>query len=174
MTQEQKDSALDRLVAAYETMLERVHETVERAESHVPALKQNLEQAREKAVELGELTREEADKVASYIERDMHDAAIYLSETGEQLKEWWDFDLKQMEERVLEAFASVADQTSLQLRQMKENLRRAELYHTGEITGPGTLKCTGCDKAMQFKKPGHIPPCPSCHATEFRRETAEE
>ena len=173
MTSEDK-SALDRLVAAYETMLERVHETVERAESHVPALKQNLEQAREKAVELGELTREEAEKVASYVERDMHDAAVYLSETGEQLKEWWDFDLKQMEERMLEAFASVADQTSLQLRQMRENLRRAEFYHTGEVTGPGTLVCTGCGKTMNFKKPGHIPPCPGCRKTEFRRDMGGE
>jgi hypothetical protein len=173
MTSEEKN-ALDRLVAAYEKMLERVHETVERAESRVPAFKQNLDQAREKAVELGELTREEAEKVASYIERDIHDAAVYLSETGHQLREWWDFDLKQMEARVLELFASVADQTSLQLREMTENLRRAELYHTGEITGPGTLLCTGCGNAMHFKKPGHIPPCPGCHATEFRREVAEE
>jgi hypothetical protein len=173
MTSEEK-GALDHLVAAYEKMLERVHETVERAESQVPALKQNLDQAREKAVELGELTREEAEKVASYIERDIHDAAAYIVDTGQQLREWWDFDLKQMEERALELFAGVADQTSLQLRAMSESLRRAQLYHTGEVTGPGTLVCTGCGKAMHFKKPGHIPPCPGCHATEFRREMAEE
>jgi rubrerythrin len=173
MTSEEKN-ALDRLVAAYEKMLARVHETVERAESHVPALKQNLDQAREKAVELGELTREEGEKVASYVERDIHDAAVYISETGQQLKEWWDFDLKQVEARVLEMFIGVADQTRLQLREMTENLRRAELYHTGEVTGPGTLVCTGCGKAMQFKKPGHIPPCPGCHKTEFRREIIEE
>lgn len=173
MTSEEKNT-LDRLVAAYEKMLERMHETLERAESRVPIFKQNLEQAREKAVELGELTREEAEKVSSYIERDIHDAAVYLSETGQQLREWWDFDLKQMEERVLELFASVADQTSLQLREMAENLRRAELYHTGEVTGPGTLLCTGCGKAMHFKKPGRIPPCPGCHATEFRRQVTEE
>jgi len=173
MATEEK-STLDRLVAAYEKMLERVHETVERAESQVPALKQNLEQAREKAVELGELTREEAEKVASYVERDIHDAAVYISDTGQQLREWWDFDLKQMEERALELFASVADQTSLQLREMRENLRRAQLYHTGEVTGPGTLVCTGCGKAMHFKKPGHIPPCPGCRKTEFRREIGEE
>jgi hypothetical protein len=169
MSSQDNGGTLDRLVAAYEKMLERVHETVDRAENRVPSLKQNLEQAREKAVELGELTREEAERVASYIERDMHDAASFISETGRQLREWWSFDLKQIEQRMLDMFAAVADQTSVQLREMSETLRRAELYHTGEVAGPGVLACAGCGKQMHFHKPGRIPPCPKCHATEFRR-----
>jgi len=170
MTQEHKEGALDRLVAAYEQMLERVHEAVERAESKVPTLKQNLEQAREKAVELGELTREEAEKVATYIERDMHDAAVYIADTGQQLRDWGRFDLQQVEERMLDMFARVADQTSVQLQEMREALKQAEHYHTGEVTGPGTLTCRWCAKQMHFSKPGRIPPCPGCHGTEFRRE----
>jgi hypothetical protein len=166
------ERTLDRLVAAYEKMLERLHETLERAESRLPTWKQNLEQAREKAVELGELTREEAEKVASYLERDMHDAAAYLGDTGRQLRDWWQFDWKQVEQRMLEMFAGVADQTRLQLHEMTENLRRAQLYHTGEVTGPGTLVCAGCGKELHFRKPGHIPPCTGCRGTEFRREPA--
>ncbi len=166
----EKNHAMDRLVAAYEKMLERVHDTVEKAESRVPAFKQNLDLAREKAVELGELTREEADKVASYIERDMHDAAVFISETGQQIRDWWQFDLKQIEERVLDMFVNVADQTSLQLREMQENLRRAEMYHTGEVTGPGILLCQGCGREIEFKKPGQIPPCPGCEGTRFKRK----
>ena len=173
MTTEEK-SALDHMVAAYEKMLERVHGMVNQAESSVPALKHNLEQAREKAVELGELTREEAEKVSTYIERDIHDAAAYISDTGQQLRDWWKFDLKQMEERMMELFAGVADQTSIQLREMAETLRRAEIYRTGEVTGPGTLVCTECGKEIHFKKPGHIPPCTGCKGTEFRRQLAEE
>ena len=173
MNQEHKDGALDKLVAAYERMLERAHEAVDKAEAQVPTLRQNLDQAREKAVELGELTREEADKVATYIERDMHDAAAYLAETGQQLRDWWRFDLKQVEDRMLDMFAAVADQTSIQLREMREDLWRAEHYHTGEVTGPGTLTCSRCGKQMHFSKPGRIPPCPGCHGTEFRREAQE-
>ncbi len=165
---------MDRLVAAYEQMLKRVHEAVDKAESHVPSLKQNLEQAREKAVELGELTREEADKVAIYIERDMHDAAVYLAETGQQLRDWWRFDLQQVEEQMMDMFAKVADQTSIQLREIREDLWRAENYHTGEVTGPGTLTCRWCGKQMHFSKPGRIPPCPGCHGIEFRREVQED
>lgn len=172
MTSGDKNNTLDRLVAAYEKMLGRVHDNLDKAESRVPAFKQTLENAREKAVELGELTREEAEKVASYIERDMHDAAVFISETGQQIRDWWQFDLKQIEEQVLEMFAKVADQTSLQLHEMQESLKRAEMYHTGEVTGPGVLVCQGCGKEMNFKKPGHIPPCPGCHGTEFKRKSA--
>ena len=174
MNNGEQHSAMEHMVAAYEKMLERMHEAVEKAENQVPVFKKNLDLAREKAVELGELTREEADKVASYVERDMHDAAVYLAETGQQLKDWWRFDLQQVEERVLDMFANVADQTSIQLREMREELRRAEYYNTGEVTGPGTLTCRGCGKQMHFSKPGRIPPCPGCHGTEFRREMEAE
>jgi F0F1-type ATP synthase membrane subunit b/b' len=170
----QDNKPMDRLVAAYEKMLERAHETFERAESHMPSLTQNLQQAREKAVELGELTREEADRVSSYIERDMQDAATYIVETGQQMRDWWQSDLQQMERQMWDMFAAVADQTSLQMKQMSETLRQASLYHAGEITGPGILVCTGCEKTVRFEKPAPISPCEDCGGTEFRREAAAD
>jgi hypothetical protein len=173
MTTEQKEGTLDRLVAAYEKMLERVHEAVDRAESRVPSLKQSLQEAREKAVELGELTREEAERVGAYLERDMHDAAVFITETGQQLRDWWAQDLRRMENRMLEMFIGVADQTSVQLREMKERLWQAGQYRTGEVAGPGTLTCRACGKEMHLTKPGRIPPCPGCRGTEFTREGAE-
>jgi hypothetical protein len=171
MSESEKPDAVDRLVHAYELMLERVHTALERAEEATPRLKQVLEQARERAVELNELSREEAEKVANYLERDMQDAAQYIADTGQQLKDWWHFDLDLVENRLLDLFASVADQTSLQLRRFAEQAReRSSLYHTGEVTGPGTLICAGCGKPVHFRGAGRIPPCPRCHGTEFGRE----
>ncbi len=174
MSNERPNDAIGRMVAAYEKMLERVHETLDRAEQEtIPHLKQNIDQAREKAVELGELTREEADKVAGYIERDVKDAASYLHESQEQFSQWLRFDLDQIENRLLEMFADVADRTQVELSKLAEQARRAQLYHTGEVTGPGTLVCRWCGKAMHFRKAGHIPPCPKCRGTEFRRTSDE-
>jgi len=165
---------VEKLVEAYETMLERVDELLDKAEkSTIPNLKRNIDHAREKAVELGELTREEADKIATYVERDMEDAATYITETGEELREWFKFDLDLIETRVRDLFANVADQTSLQLRELADRARQASLYHTGEITGPGTLVCTGCGKEIHFHKTGHIPPCAQCQGTEFKRQERE-
>jgi isocitrate dehydrogenase len=42
-------------------------------------------------------------------------------------------------------------------------------YRSGEITSAGTLTCNACGHEMHFKKTGRIPPCPKCHATEFRK-----
>lgn len=170
MPESQNRDPFDRLAAAYDKILQEVHEAFESArENALPGLKEYLADARERMVELGELTREEAEKVASYVERDMKDAASYLLETGEQLSAWWRFDVQQIEQRMQEMFTSVADQTKLELAKLAQRANRSSLYHTGEVTGPGTLVCCGCGKEMHFKKTGHIPPCSGCKGTTFQR-----
>ncbi|MEE9356808.1 zinc ribbon-containing protein [Candidatus Vondammii sp. HM_W22] len=163
-------NSVDRLVNAYERMLEHVDSMLDKAEKNtLPNIKKSIDAAREKAVELNELTREEAEKVAAYLERDMKDAAHFLSETGDEFRAWFKFDVQLVEARVLEMLANVADRTRLELDRLAERAREGVLYHTGEITGPGTLVCTQCGKELHFHKTGHIPPCPKCHATEYRR-----
>jgi polyhydroxyalkanoate synthesis regulator phasin len=174
MPENQKRDAVDRMVAAYDRMLKHTHDAIGEAQREtVPRVREILEKARDQMVELGELTREEAAKVADYVERDVKDAAAYIAETGAGLRAWWRFDLRLMEERMLEAFTSVADQTSLQLREWAEQARRAPAYRTGEVTGPGTLVCEACGEALDFVKAGRIPPCPKCGGTAFRRAVAD-
>ena len=170
MSESDKKDAVERMVSAYEAMLERVHDTVEAAEKKtVPLLRETLQQAREKAVELGELTREEADKVSKYVERDMHDAAEFIADTGQEFRDWFRFDWQLINDKLLGMFAGVADQTSLALRELAEQARQSTLYHSEEITGPGSLTCTRCGEVMHFSHVSRIPPCPGCHGTEFSR-----
>ena len=163
------DSA-DRLVEAYERMLKRTRERLDAAEESTPKLRDWLHTARDHMVELGELTREEANRIAEYIERDIEDAAHYLADTGEDLKTWWRFDLKLIEDRLLDAFTSVADQTSMQLREWAERARAERRYHSGEITGPGTLVCANCGVTMHFQRATRIADCPECGGQHFRRD----
>jgi NADH pyrophosphatase NudC (nudix superfamily) len=163
------DDAADRMVHAYEQMLERTKEALDQAQEATPKLRQMLDQVRENMVELGELTREEALKISDYVERDIEDAAHWLVDTGEELKEWWRFDLQLIEQRWLEAFTSVADQTSLQLSQWAERARQATLYQAGQITGPGTLVCDKCGAETHFTRSGRIPACSECGNLTFRR-----
>ncbi len=160
---------VDRLVDAYERMLQYVHDGVERfEEGALPVFRERLSRARERMVELGELTREESERVSEYLERDMHDAAKFLSETGEEFTTWLRTDITLIEAKLLDMFSQVADQTSLQLKQLAEQAKRTP-YRTGEITGPGVLVCKGCAHNLHFHKAGHIPPCPKCRGTEFLR-----
>jgi Zn finger protein HypA/HybF involved in hydrogenase expression len=170
MTNPDKKAPVDRMTDAYEEMLEHLHDAMEvTKENALPGLREYLSDVREKMVEIGELTREEAEQIAAYLERDIKDAATYLRETGEQLSQWWRFDVQQVENRMLEMFINVADQTKLELERLAEQAKVTTLYHTGEVTGPGSLVCSHCGKVLHFKKAGHIPPCPACQGTEFQR-----
>lgn len=160
---------IDRMVDAYEQMLELVYKGVEQLEDKaIPALRERLDQAREKMSELGELTREEIDHLSIYLERDLKDAGRHLVDTGEEFRHWLRFDVALIEARLLEMLAQVADQTSVELAQLAEQAQHPS-YHTGELTGPGTLVCESCSEQLQFHKAGRIPPCPRCHASSFQR-----
>lgn len=171
MNDKSKDP-VDRMVEAYEAMLTRVHEAAETAEEKtVPWLRESLSAARDRAVELEELTREEAERVSRYVERDLHDAASFIAETGQEFRDWASFDWRLIQNRMLEMFAGMADQTGEALRGFADQAREASLYHTGEITAPGILECMACGETLHFEKTGHIPPCPKCQATTYRRRT---
>jgi polyhydroxyalkanoate synthesis regulator phasin len=175
MPENHKPDAADRMVDAYERMLKQTHDAISEAQKEtVPRMRDLMAKARDQMVELGELTREEAAKVANYLERDIQDAAAYIADTGQGLREWWRFDMKLMEERMVDIFTSVADQTSVQLHEWAEQARQAPAYRTGEITGPGTLVCDGCGEGLTFVKAGRIPPCPKCGGTGFKRGPTAE
>ncbi len=172
MTRHQSDN--DKLIHGYNRMMERVKAALEKVEHEAPPrLRQAIEFAKEKAVELEELTLEEAERIGEYLRRDMEDAAEYLaSEEVEDLKAWFRFDVARIEEQLLEMFLSVADRAKLDMLDLEEQLEEASEYHTGEITGPGTLACINCGEVLHFHKTSHIPPCPKCHETKFSREEA--
>ena len=159
----------DRLVHAYERMLERTRAGIREAQEAAPRLRDLLDNVRDNMVELGELTREEGQKISDYIQRDIEDAAAYIAQTGDDLRQWWRFDLELIEQRLLEAFTSVADQTSLSLTRWAEQARQASLYQAGQITGPGTLICDNCGAETHFVRTGRIPPCADCGGLTFKR-----
>ena len=88
----------NRLARAYQQMMERARSRLEEFEqaekAAFPQLSASIEHAAEKAVELGELTREEARLIGGYLRRDLEDAGYYLATTGRDLKEWMRFDLE--------------------------------------------------------------------------------
>lgn len=50
-----------------------------------------------------------------------------------------------------------------------DKLDASLIYKTGEITHGGEFACEKCGAKINLKKTGHIPPCPKCSKTEFRR-----
>jgi hypothetical protein len=131
-----------------------------------------IDAAGEKAVELEEVSREDAEKLAAYLKRDLNDASSYLSETGREWGDWLGFETTLLEAGFLELLSEAADPTTLELLKLKQDAELASIYRTGEITGPGTLACDKCGEKLHFHKAGKIPPCPKCHATVLHRQNA--
>ena len=164
----------DKLLKTYHAMLDQVKDLWHNAEEKaLPTLSENIEKAAEKASELGELTKEEAEKLGGYIKKDLEDAGDYISDyiaiNGPQLENWIKDELEFAEYEFAEIFAILADKTRLELDALAERARQVGVWHTGEITNVGVLYCQNCDEVLHFKKPGHIPPCPKCRGTEFKK-----
>jgi rubrerythrin len=160
----------DKFVHAYERMLERSKSFLTKAgQGVIPKLDYVIETAKEKASELGELTREEADKIADYLKRDLQDAAAFLTDENSELRDWLRLDIALVEARIIDALSLLVDHTKVDLADLAEQAQRFGEWRTGEITGPGTLVCKDCGEVLHFHKTGHIPPCPKCKATTYRR-----
>ena len=165
----------DKQLNAYNRMLENVKTFINDAEKEYgPKIQYGLESAKEKAGELEELTKEEIDKVGVYLKRDLMDAAEYLQESGKDLADWMNFDIELIEERFIDTFSVIANQTRLELDRLADQANAVGVWKTGEIVGIGTLVCKSCGEQLHFHKPGHIPPCPKCHGVEFKRPSAAD
>lgn len=166
-------------VDAYHRMMERVKhrlEELEQAEQEaLPQLRASIEQAAEKAVELGEITREEARLIGGYLKRDLEDAGQYLSATGRDLGAWLRFDVELLEDRLLDFFQRGVDRSRLEFLAFGAVAADAEpvLYRSGEITGPGALQCAACGELAIFHAPAVIAPCSACSGLGFVRVSEE-
>ncbi|WP_062152325.1 zinc ribbon-containing protein [Beggiatoa leptomitoformis] len=157
----------NKLLSGYQRMMTRVKDALD-----TPAtltLREHIEAAKEKAIALEELTVEEAERIGHYLFRDLQDAAHYLSETEQGLKEWARFDLALIEDKLLDMFSFMVDHTRSELDAWAERARLATEWMSGEVTGPGTLQCDNCQHSLQFTQPAYIPVCPNCGATLFKR-----
>ena len=161
---------LNMIAEAYELLLERTVDELHKVEEvAAPKIHHLIDDAKEKAIELEELTHEEADKLADFVKRDLQHAAKYITNTDEEFKHWFGFEKDVIKTSLLDLFTRAADRTALELRQLKENLSLPDEYHSGEYTGLGTLYCDKCGNPIQFKQPAKIPACPNCANTTFKR-----
>lgn len=158
------------LADAYYRMLGRLKTALEEAEHKTaPVVERAIERAQETATKLGELSREEAERVGGYLKRDLEDAARFLAETGSELGEWLKFDLNLVEKGLADLFRTSVDYARVELGQLAQRADALGEWHSGEVTGIGTLQCKSCGEKLHFHRIGHIPPCPKCHGTVFRR-----
>jgi len=166
----QGDKIEDRLTQAYERLLQRVDEALSSINEHTgDVLNHALDNAKAKAVELGELTREEVDKIQESIARDLHTAGQYLGKEERELADRLRLNLLLAEKTLIQRLATLAQDSILEFDHLHKAKQRFDEWHTGEVTMIGVLSCRNCGEHIHFERIGRIPPCPKCHATVFER-----
>lgn len=157
------------LINAYNQMMQSIRSAFEGSSSTDMTLQKALDAARQQAVHLGEVTAEEAHEISEFVKRDINDAAEYMLETSSDFGDWLMLDIEVLERKIVDMFLSVADRTRVELEALKQHNREVSMYYSGEITGPGMLKCTECGKCIPFVTTGHIENCPRCGNNSFQR-----
>lgn len=159
----------NRLHRAYEKMLQRIHDFFKDPEQQTEAtLHKTFENAKDTAVKLGEMTEDEAELIAESVKRDLHDAGIFMNNTGHALGDWLRFDLMLLEDKLRILFINAVDLTRIELAHMQQSGDKF-VYRTGEVIGPGSITCQHCSEILTFKEVEHIPSCPTCSENLFTR-----
>lgn len=124
----QQPDPQDPLSKAYEKMFKRVIQKFHDTENKTAQLiNQLIDEAREKAVELKEVSEEEANKLTMYLKRDLNDASTFLAQTGHELEDWLGFKTSLLESGILYQLLQAADKTTLELLKIKGNAENASL-----------------------------------------------
>jgi len=168
MIEHMDDSDTDGLEDEYDQLAARFRELFEQgAEKSAEFAKVALEKAREQLTGAGAFTEEQGQKLKGFLERDLGRTGEYARSFSQEARER--LEPSRLGAGALSSIASLMKVAGSAMSKLANVADEALACHSGEITSAGTLSCTACGKEMHFKKTGRIPPCPSCHATEFRK-----
>ncbi len=160
----------EKLVAAFEHMVENVSESVHKAEEALaPTIDEMVHNAQQLARDVFTLTQEEAESLGVTLKRDMHKANQAMNQQSKELKDWLSFDMTLVEDRFIEMIARAADKAWLDFRAFENEDHQASLYRTGEVCNAGSFSCNKCGENLRLPAAGQIPACAACKHEKFYR-----
>lgn len=158
----------ERLAEQYDKFAAKSHELFEASrEKSREALNVAIEKTREQMTALGELSAEQGKLFQEYMKRDLEQTAEEMRQLGEQAKER--LHPSRLGAGALSSLAALLQLGGDALWKMSKQADQALIYKTGELTSAGTLTCMNCLHQMHFSETRHIPPCPTCRKTTFKK-----
>lgn len=175
MTEQERQHFSGKAAKVYDRMLARVEKALAEQELKTwDAVKREIENA--VALEQGveELTREEVDLLAAYLERDLAHLLHHISGSEEHdVAEWLRLDLALVERGLADMLFSIADRTTLDTLELRQKLEHPPgKYIAGEVATAGVLRCLECGKMLCLTETTHLEPCSTCGSHYFERVTA--
>lgn len=154
-------------------------------------MKKHLEKARDEMLEIGEHSKEIITKASHAMQKDMITTIDSMKPNLDQLSaeteeafnrfkaksgNMWN-ELAEESEKAFTVWrdrsgnlaAEFARNVGEWSQSLGQKLDDMLIYHTGESSQGGDFRCVDCGQEITLKNTGHLPPCPKCHHTEFRR-----
>jgi Zn finger protein HypA/HybF involved in hydrogenase expression len=126
-----------------------------------------LDKAHEQLTAVGEFSAEQGEELKQYLARDLDQTIADAQQLGEEAKER--LHPARLGAGALSSLATVLELTGNAFHSLSSKTKETLAYRTGEMTSAGTLTCQACGQTVQLKKTGHVPPCPKCNGTRFKK-----
>ena len=154
MSEPERSHLSGKALEVYDRMLERVQTRLhELQETSLQTLEEEVQKAIEVEYEVEEMTREEADLLGAYLQRDLEHLLHFVEETGEGLGEWLQLDIALLEHTLADRLLSVADQ--IEDRQVFDGTA-AELLNEQAGAVAEVSTCQGLEGLSDFSDGRHL------------------
>jgi hypothetical protein len=135
---------------------------------NVDTFRQAIDEARTRIKQAGEHTVESIDKAIASIEKEMIGASQHMGARLDNLS-GRSADLFYIwRDRSGRFLADAGRALSDWVQDISTRLEQ-QTYRTGDIAASGELECMACGGHLRLETPAHVPLCPKCRKTEFRR-----
>jgi|GEM_PF-346504 len=157
-------------LAAYERLREEAKKRFAEIKDTVNAdtIRDSIDKASQRLKDVGEYTGETINKVAESLKKDIASTARNMGPKWEQFSDKTGDLFEVWRDRGSTFLGRAASAVGDWLEQAGGKLRD-ETYDTGDMASKGTFACVACDERITLQTAGHLPTCPNCNQTKFRR-----
>ncbi len=126
-----------------------------------------MEIARQQLALAGDFSAEQGEAFKHYLRRDLDQTAVDMRQLGAEAQVR--LNPARLGAGALSSLAKLLHATGDAMLTWSERAETALEFKTGEVTTAGTLTCVACGQKVHLKSTAIVPPCPSCHATKYRK-----
>ena len=154
--------------ARYDRFVELSRELFDKGqEKGREAWEKAMELARQQLATAGEFSVEQGEAFKHYLRRDLDQTKVDMRQLGAEAQDR--LNPARVGAGALSSLAKLLHAAGGAMLSWSEQAESALEFKTGEITSAGTLTCIACGQKVHLKTTGVVPPCPSCHATQYRK-----
>ena len=126
-----------------------------------------MESAAEHLKVIGALGSAEAQELKGFLKRDFETTVAEMQRLGETAKK--KLNASRIGSGARDSVSRVVHSAGEALHLLVGKTEASSIYQTGELTSAGTLTCTNCGATVELATTDHVPPCPTCGGTVFKK-----